>query len=219
VSHSHQPVEHSVQFLSSARYYSLGPENAAQVWICLHGYGQLGRFFIRKFESISQNARIIVPEGLHRFYLEGNEGRVGASWMTKEDRLRDIRNQNTYLDTVLKEVSTGSRVEEIVVFGFSQGAATAGRWVETLQNKPKALVCWCGMFPHDVDISTHSNSWNSMELYEVMGHDDPYRSDSRYTSWLERASTAGVDVQSIEFQGGHEILSQALESLRDRIGS
>lgn len=219
MSRSSQPTEHSVRFESSARYFSIGPVDAPQTWICLHGYGQLGRFFIRKFEAIADNTRIIVPEGLHRFYLEGNQGRVGASWMTKEDRQRDIQNQQGYLHAVLKEVSRQSTMEQMVVFGFSQGAATAGRWLEVMKNTPNALICWCGMFPHDVDISMNPDIWHSMDLFEMLGSDDPYRADSRYKSWTERASRAGVDVERIEFKGGHEIPSEALRSLRLRIGS
>ena len=34
----------------------------------------------------------MAPEGLSRFYLEGFSGKVGATWMTREDRLNDIDN-------------------------------------------------------------------------------------------------------------------------------
>ena len=40
---------------------------------------------------------IIAPQGLHKFYLEGTSGRVGASWMTKENREDDIKNYLVYL--------------------------------------------------------------------------------------------------------------------------
>ena len=63
-----------------------------ELWLGLHGYGQLVQFFSRHFRDLANLHRaFIFPQGPHKFYLEGVHGRVGASWMTKEDRLVDIQ--------------------------------------------------------------------------------------------------------------------------------
>ncbi len=89
----------------TARYYTLGPIGAAtrQVWFACHGYGQLAERFLQRFEPLDDGAHLIVaPEGLSRFYLSDNprERRVGATWMTREDRLNEIADYVRYLDTL-----------------------------------------------------------------------------------------------------------------------
>jgi hypothetical protein len=86
-------MQHQLNFQLKARYHKLGEVNAStkQIWWVLHGYGQLSQFFIQKFEVLAkQNICVIAPEGLSKFYLSGNSGRVGASWMTRENRQMDI---------------------------------------------------------------------------------------------------------------------------------
>ena len=96
----------------------------------MHGYGQMAKFFIRKFQSAEElGYTIIAPQGLHKFYLEGTSGRVGASWMTKENREDDIQNYLIYLNAVHSEISSEKNWDEIVILGFSQGVATAFRWL------------------------------------------------------------------------------------------
>ena len=42
---------------------------------------------------------LIAPEGLSRFYHEDHES-IGASWMTREERLEEIKDYLMYLDLV-----------------------------------------------------------------------------------------------------------------------
>ena len=99
--------EHTLTVDFKARYYTLGQLNkdTRQIWFVFHGYGQLARYFIRKFAILTnQQILVIAPEGLSRFYIEKVESsgrpndRVGASWMTKENRTVDIENYLHYLN-------------------------------------------------------------------------------------------------------------------------
>ena len=125
-------MEHKINFEYSARYYTLGEisENVEQLWFVCHGHGQLAQYFIRKFEVLNDGKVLIVaPEGLSRYYLEGFRGRVGATWMTKEDRLSDIENYLTYLSEVFNFIKSQLKSNVQVNFlGFSQGAATISRF-------------------------------------------------------------------------------------------
>ena len=79
-------------------------DTTERVWLVFHGYGQLSEYFIKKFEGLDPEKNfIIAPQGLSKYYVNGVSGRVGASWMTKEDRLTEIENQYTYLDQVLHQ--------------------------------------------------------------------------------------------------------------------
>ena len=94
--------ERNINFEFKARYYKLGDitHETKQVWFVLHGYGQLAQYFIKKFKAIeSSQICIVAPEGLSKFYLEsvtsrsaGGSNRVGATWMTRENREVDIEN-------------------------------------------------------------------------------------------------------------------------------
>ena len=78
--------EHSIKVENTAHYVSLGELNreTKEIWIVCHGYGQLAKFFIRKFKILQkESVYIVAPQGFHKFYLKGFSGRVGASWMTK----------------------------------------------------------------------------------------------------------------------------------------
>ena len=91
--------KHLLEVTQKLRIVSLGKlnKNTTNIWLALHGYGQLVEYFKRHFVPLSQDTRaFLFPQGPHKFYLQGTEGRVGASWMTKEDRLIDIDNQHLF---------------------------------------------------------------------------------------------------------------------------
>ena len=123
---------HSFSVPRTARWWSAEPVEKAErrgTLIVLHGYGQLPEYFIRKFRPLAEAGwHVIAPEGAHRFYLQGTEGRVGASWMTKEARLDDIADQIVFLDALLGQLEEGMASGPRFLLGFSQGVATALRW-------------------------------------------------------------------------------------------
>jgi hypothetical protein len=77
-----------IQSQRTYRYAVSGNPTAKNLLYVLHGYGHLAPYFIRKFNSL-EDSFIVAPEGMYRFYLYGSSGRVGACWMTKEERLDD----------------------------------------------------------------------------------------------------------------------------------
>jgi len=46
--------KHSIKIEKTAYYYSIGELNneTNEIWIACHGYGQLAKYFIKKFECI-----------------------------------------------------------------------------------------------------------------------------------------------------------------------
>ena len=118
----------------TARYYTLGaaPYITKTVWFVLHGYGQAAEYFIRHFSDLDLGMNVVIaPEGLSRFYVNGLTGRVGASWMTKEDREDEIKDQCEYLNAVAMDagIDLQNPKQKIVLLGFSQGTATTVRWL------------------------------------------------------------------------------------------
>ena len=142
------PQEHRFAVSRSARCYTLGGSIATEAWMLLHGYGQLASRFLRGFEGVAVPARLLVaPEGLSRFYLEAGVGKVGASWMTKEDREREIADYLAYLEQVRAELVPPV---PLTVLGFSQGVTTAARWAVSTAPAPVRLICWGGLLPDEI---------------------------------------------------------------------
>ena len=113
--------------------YTVFPETPTKgktLVIVLHGYGQLTEFFSKKFQELGNEFVVICPEGMHRFYLEGTSGRVGASWMTKEWREQDIIENINALNGLVESIVKQLEPVKIIVVGFSQGVATAARWIQ-----------------------------------------------------------------------------------------
>ncbi len=205
-------MEHHVDFTFSGRYFTHGDKTTAtQLWFVLHGYGQLAQYFIRKFRALEQqNIYVVAPEGLSRFYLEdisqrllSGNNRVGATWMTREDRLTDIRNYNTFLNTVFeKEFIEGA---QITVLGFSQGAATASRWASEGTIAFDRLILWGGMLPPDFELPRQMEVLTRKEIIFVKGLDDPFVTDERYAAMNQLSSKLGITPQVVEYKGGHDI--------------
>lgn len=206
--------EHNLVFDFNARYYTLGQlnVNTRQIWLVLHGYGQLARYFIRKFAPLGEEQIfIIAPEGLSRFYLENvqsggrPDNRVGASWMTKENRDTDIQNYLHYLDVLYDtQIGKENRVP-ITLLGFSQGAATASRWAIHRRTGFQRLILWAGIFPPDLDFYSGTEALKDKEVLLVYGNSDPFLNDNRFAEMHTISSKLEVSPQRVTFEGGHEI--------------
>lgn len=163
---------------------------------------------------------MIAPEGLSKFYLEdvtsrartGNN-RVGATWMTRENRLADIDNYLTYLNTIyLKEVPQNFR-GEITFLGFSQGATTATRWAIEGNAVFNQLVLWAGILPSDMNFETAHEKLKDKKIIEVFGKTDPYLTDERLKEVTSLHERLNINPKLIEFDGGHEINQDVLVKL------
>ena len=214
--------EHHLSVAKTARYYSLGEPGPAtrQLWFVCHGYGQLAGRFLRHFEPLDDGSRVIIaPEGLSRFYLSESpaERRVGASWMTREDRLVEIEDYVRYLDAVHDHVRGGMRSEPVSVhaIGFSQGAATVSRWAALGKTHVDRLVLWGGEFPPDLDLTPGmvAERLRSARLTLVYGRADELITPKVVRQIGERLRASGVPYEEMPFDGGHELNETVLKQL------
>ncbi|NNE28936.1 MAG: phospholipase, partial [Saprospiraceae bacterium] len=128
----------------TAHFYSLGniSNDITDLWICCHGYGQNAEDFLKDFECIQAEERLIIsPEGLSRFYWGGFHGPIASSWMTSKDRLIEIEDYCNWLDQLYSEIVPQlSPNLRITLAGFSQGTATVMRWVHARQPKIQRIL-------------------------------------------------------------------------------
>lgn len=207
--------EHHLSVPRTARYVTLGPldGSAPEVWFALHGYGQLARRFARALEPLDDGRRlVVVPEGLSRYYVNHSERVVGASWMTSEDRLTEIADYVAYLDRLLDALGPAipSGVP-LTVLGFSQGTATACRWVAGGAPRAGRLVLWGGTMPPELDLA--GGALGDVEVALVRGEQDPLylaRTAAEQAALLE---SHGVRHRSMTFTGGHELNPKLLLEL------
>ncbi|MEN9301584.1 MAG: hypothetical protein RL264_13 [Bacteroidota bacterium] len=195
------------------RYATFGDASKAKLLlIALHGYGQLVPYFIKKFDAVDEAVFVVVPEGPHRFYLNGTSGRVGASWMTKEDRESDIYDNLNWLQKMYKQLSKNNTFEKIVLLGFSQGGATAARWYSKHSNQFDHFISWAAVFPPDVEFQINNDH---KQHFFVLGKQDQYFQNTNFDEAIISYEKLGFQIHL--FDGVHDIVPSVLNEILEVI--
>lgn len=212
-----QATEEKITVNKSARYFTFGnPTSAKYIWYVFHGYGQLAKYFIRNFEHLNpEDYYIVAPEGLHRFYLDGFSGRVGATWMTKESRLTDIDDYVAFIDATFESaiLPFQSPKSKITAFGFSQGVATVARWVAYGKFRPDRLMLWAGTFPPDLEPAKAKKSFASLPTICCVGDEDPFATPEQLSATTNHLNALDIRFRLFYFSGGHQIPRAELDKI------
>ncbi|MGB0882884.1 MAG: alpha/beta hydrolase [Vicingaceae bacterium] len=206
-------MKNKITVNKTAFYHTLGDVKTAKtIWFVLHGYGYLAEYFIKKFNPIlNEKTAIIAPEGLSKFYLNGVgfDGRMGASWMTKDNRESEIEDYINYLDQLYKAILEENETSgvKINVVGFSQGGATASRWIANQQSKIDNFILWTSSFAEDVDLKLLAKN---NKLFALFGDNDEYISKEKINQYEEQLTTSNIDCEFIRFKGKHDIPADVL---------
>ncbi|MFN8355268.1 MAG: phospholipase [Spirosomataceae bacterium] len=210
--------QHQLIVPRTARYCTLGEISDAtqEIWFVCHGYGQLAPYFIKKFEAIASDTCVVVaPEALSRFYLEGFSGRVGATWMTREERVSEIDDYVRYLnllyDTVLANKDLNSI--KINVLGFSQGTATVCRWIMNQHIRYDRLVLWAGYFANGIQDVIDPALLADKEVVLVYGQNDEFLKQIDVAQYEAHIRQAIPHARVLTFAGGHTIDTEALQQI------
>ncbi len=213
-------TEQHLSFQFTARYYKSSEitSETKAIWFVLHGYGQLAQYFIRKFASLEQrDICVIAPEGLSKFYLDQLENtgrkstRVGATWMTKENRLVDIDNYLTFLNSVYSREVT--REIPVSILGFSQGSATASRWALSGKIRFDRLILWAGIFPPDMNFEVGPVILKDKKVMLIYGTKDRFLNDARFHEMDDLTKKLNAKVEVIAFDGEHDIDEPTLQKI------
>ena len=202
----------------TARYFVIGKPSTKikSVWFVLHGYSQLAEDFIKIFEPIkNETTLIIAPEALNKFYIKGFSGKVGSTWMTKEDRENEIKDYVNYLDSVYDDVIKFGLLPKIkiTVLGFSQGTAAACRWLSKGKSKVNRLILWGGGVPPNIDLELSKELFNSLQLTIVVGDKDEFISAEQIEKEEQRLKKNNIEYSLILFEGKHVIKKEILLKL------
>jgi predicted esterase len=212
--------QHNIPVTRTARFFTLGKldEQTKRVWFVLHGYGQLAEYFIRKFEVLDDGTTFIVaPEALSRFYVNGDFKRVGASWMTREARESEIDDYVAYLESVRKSIFQDNSPEDvqITILGFSQGAATACRWLNRGHIRCHRLIFWGGYFANGIHDLIAPDRLPLQNTHFVYGTRDEFLNRLDVPEYLEKLRAELPSLHIVAYDGGHSVEP---EVLKERFG-
>ncbi|MEM1136718.1 MAG: hypothetical protein AAGI07_12850, partial [Bacteroidota bacterium] len=202
-------MEKSLNIPFQTHYHTMGnlTEKTKFVWIACHGYGQLAKHFMRRFDVLNPNENyVIIPQGLSRFYLTDDYSHVGASWMTKEHRNTDILNQQHYLSAVFDSELQNFKLQDLNInlFGFSQGVATVWRWATAKKIAFHKLIMWAGEFPREFKAEDLAFVPDTAKIYAVIGKQDQYYQSDRFEALATKMEKLCKRPKTILFEGKHE---------------
>jgi len=186
------------------------------LWIACHGYGQLAGRFVEQFVPFVDDTRMVVaPEGLSRFYVDSRvphtaASKIGALWMTREDRDVEIDDIVTYLDTltehmvgVLADRGVSRDQLRVHALGFSQGSPVVSRWAARGAMRVDHMVLWGGRLPDDVNIRAIHDRYPEFHVDLVHGTHDWWLTQEVIAEHEATFTAAGVPYRVRAFEGGH----------------
>jgi len=212
-------TEHHLTVQRTARYYTIGQltENTTHIWFCLHGFGQLASYFSRKFTGLDDGKTLVViPEGLSRLYLNGQYERVGASWLTREAKQQEINDFVGYLNALYNTILNGRNAADfhITLLGFSQGAATACRWLNAGHCNANRLILWAGFFSNGIGDLIDPQKLTTVDVHYVYGRQDEFFTLIGDVDAYKAQLLADVpNLRISAFEGGHRVEPAVLKQL------
>ncbi|MDQ2889439.1 MAG: dienelactone hydrolase family protein [Gemmatimonadota bacterium] len=204
----------------TARYYQIGSPNplVRDVWIACHGFSQLAADFAVPFQSLEDDTRVIVvPEALSRFYLDTRPGhsagsKVGATWLTREDRHAEIADMVGYLDAVYERIldelaAHGVHRERsrVHALGFSQGGPAVARWAASGTAVIDRLVSWAHAIPQDVNLRALGERRPRLAIDVVYGTRDRFIGEDAIEEERAMLEASGIPFRMHPFPGGHTL--------------
>jgi len=207
--------KHFININKTAKYFTLGKfnENTKEVWFLLHGYAQTGEEFLNSFNRLLSDSNfLIAPEALNKFYFRGFSGKIGASWMTSEDREIEINDYLYYLNLLYDTFDFPEGVK-INLLGFSQGTATATRWFVSSRIKFEKIILWGGGIAKELIDKSNVEKFNSVSIKILHGDRDAFLIPQKLETLKNVLTEAEIKYEIIEYKGKHEISPELFEKL------
>jgi predicted esterase len=208
--------ENHITINKTARFYTLGEfnENTKQVWIVIHGFRQTAKDFIAEFEPlVNDTTFFIAPEALNRFYADRDGKDVVATWMTREDRLNEIKDYINYLEALYQSFDLDKFKGSISALGFSQGASTLMRWLDVTQHRIDRAIVYAGEVAPELLPLRENSGLKKTHNFLICGTKDKFITPERLNA--ARTSYEALNFTEIYFEGNHEI---NIDSLKNLIG-
>jgi hypothetical protein len=100
------------------------------------------------------------------------------------------------------------------LLGYSQGAATACRWIAASQRRFNHIVLSGGLVPPDIDTERFARSVAGSNLVLAVGTDDPFVAPDLDRN-IRRLKAANIPHRVVTYKGGHSIDTSVLRSIAE----
>lgn len=197
------------------------PREAKRVVILLHGHGASKTDLEPLAQMLGEYApetSFILPSGPHSAGVSGKTWYPqfrASSKQEMEEKLRAYRAEarEVVMDIADELMADGVQAEDISVGGFSQGASVA---LDVILNEPNASDFAGLVFLSGGSIDLDLSSLTTRPLIRTFvshGKSDPVLGISRSNRLVRELKAGGHDVTLINFDGGHSIPGEVIESL------
>ena len=135
--------------------------------------------------------------------------------MTREDRENEIADYVAYLDALYDETLASLRRDDVTVtvLGFSQGGATANRWLTRGRARANRLVMWGALLASDSDLEQAATFFRDVELIIVYGKRDQFAEEGMIANYESVLRSKNVPYRVVTFEGGHRMDRDTLRAL------
>ena len=135
--------------------------------------------------------------------------------MTKEERKTDIEENIDYLNLLSKKIfkEIGHTNFKLNILGFSQGGATACRWIFASHMKIDNLILWASDLPQDTLIEKNRSVWENINTHLVMGKKDQLISSEVKAKFLSLVKEYNLKYELTLYDGDHRIYPDVMLKL------
>ena len=165
-------TEKEISYTITNTYSTLNTltNNTKNVWLVFHGMGYLSRYFLKYFKELEPDENyIIAPQAKNKYYIPPAFKHVGASWLTKENTLKETENVLRNFDAVLKTEKIPNDIN-LIVLGYSQGVSVSMRFVATRKLHCDQLILMSGGIPKE--LSAKDLGFLNAEVKHIFCSDD-----------------------------------------------
>jgi predicted esterase len=210
------PTEKEISYQTTNSYSTLNQftESTKNIWFVCHGMGYLSRYFLKYFKDLNPEENyIIAPQAQSKYYIPPAFKHVGASWLTKENTLKETDNVMRYFDAVL-EAEQLPKDKNLIVFGYSQGVSVAMRYVARRKLMCSQMVLHSGGIPKELIAEDFNFLKDQFKVSLIYGTDDEYLNAERMQSETKRVHELFErNVTIIPFDGKHIVNVELINNL------
>lgn len=209
--------EKQISYQSTNSYSTLNTfsEHTTNVWLVCHGMGYLSRYFLRYFKDLNpQQNYIIAPQAQSKYYLPPTLKHVGASWLTKENTIKETQNVLRYLDAIFEN----ERIIEqnnLIVLGYSQGVSVILRYIAKRNLSCSQIILMSGGIPKELVVEDFKHLNPKTKVSMIYGTKDDYLNEVRLLKEQERVIElfGHCNLQIIPFDGIHEVNTKLIKNI------
>ncbi|MGY0392598.1 alpha/beta hydrolase [Bizionia sp. KMM 8389] len=208
-------TEKEISYKTTNSYATLNKltDTTKNVWIVFHGMGYLSRYFLRYFQGLSAEENyIIAPQAPSKYYTPPKFKHVGASWLTKENTVKETANVLQNIDAVMESESIPNHLN-LIVMGYSQGVSIASRYIAKRQLNCSQLILHSGGIPKELKVEDFKYLNKNTKVSLIYGTEDEYLNAERIIYETNRAQELFENrLQIIPFKGKHIVNVEIINS-------